>query len=281
MTIRWVTRTDLGWGATAAAAAACADGLVLHYDGSNQGLAGKPHSACLAYWNGVRTYHMKTNGWLDIGYSYGACPHGYVIEGRGLKRQQAAQPGGNTTWHSVTLMGGPGDAVTDAQRVAVIELHDYLTTKGVARAQKGHRDFKATACPGDTIYSMLRAGRFAPGTAPKPAPVTEDTMTTSAEIAKAVWEYGIPNRYRLDADGQPRLIPARALQAAEDGHYDTIRAAVGAIASQLGALQGTVAALVGAVGSAGDISAEQVQAAAEAGATAALEKLGTALAGGE
>ena len=187
MSIRWITRDDLGWGTTSAPDADCDDGLVLHYDGNNQGLASDDHSSCVSYWNATRNYHINTNGWADIGYSFGACPHGYVFEGRGINKQQAAQPGGNADWHSVTTMSGPDEYIPEDQRLAVASLHDWLISHGVATAQSGHRDFTATSCPGDIVYDMMNQGRFSPGVNP-PSEVsvpdysylvhTEDTVLT-------------------------------------------------------------------------------------------------------
>lgn len=163
MTIRWVTRDDMGWGPTPAVPAPCDQGLVLHYDGVNRQLASRPHSACVSYWQATRDYHVNTRGWSDIGYSYGACPHGYIHEGRGLRRIQAAQQGGNTSWHSVTTMSGPDEDITALQIQAIRELHNYLVARGIGSSQRGHRDFNETACPGDIVYNMLRDGTLSPG----------------------------------------------------------------------------------------------------------------------
>src|SRR5690606_7733450 len=60
---------DLGWGNSPAAAANPKLGLVIHYDGSNQNLAAKDHSACINYWKNTRSFHTgPARGWADIGY---------------------------------------------------------------------------------------------------------------------------------------------------------------------------------------------------------------------
>ncbi|KUP95414.1 N-acetylmuramoyl-L-alanine amidase [Thermobifida cellulosilytica] len=96
------------------------------------------------------------------GNSFGACPHGYVFEGRGLYRSQAAQPGGNSTYYSVTLMSGPTDTITDAQINAVRQLREWLMEPetSIGSTVKGHRDFISTSCPGDRLYRMVRDGVF-------------------------------------------------------------------------------------------------------------------------
>lgn len=184
--MRLTTRAALGWPPTRAARATPTKGLVIHYDGSVQGLAGKSHGECVAYWKRTRSFHMgSSRGWADIGYSFGACPHGEVFEGRGMHHVQAAQPGGNSTWYSVTLMSGPGERPTDAQVDAVRQLRRWLMGQGVAGAVKGHRDFYSTSCPGDVLYRMVRDGTFtrSPGGGGQ-----EDDMPTAKEIADAVYE---------------------------------------------------------------------------------------------
>lgn len=97
------------------------------------------------------------------GNSFMACAHGYVMEGRGLFRTQAAQPGGNTSHYSVTLATGPSDPITDEQINAVRQLREWLMepSSSIAGTVLGHRDFVATSCPGDTAYGMVQDGTFA------------------------------------------------------------------------------------------------------------------------
>ena len=109
----------------------------------------------------------RSRGWDDVGYSFFACPHGYVLEGRGLYRAQAAQPGGNTSHYSCTLAGGPSDTITEDQINAVRELRQWLMEPdtSISGAVLGHRDFNSTSCPGDRAYQMVTDGTFtqAPG----------------------------------------------------------------------------------------------------------------------
>lgn len=171
-----VNRAAFGWGPSAATTASPSQGLVIHYDGSNQGLAAKPHAACIAYWRNTRKFHMgSSRGWSDIGYSFGCCPHGEVFEGRGLNRVQAAQPGGNSSWYSCTLMSGPSEQPTAVQIDAVRQLRAWLMSKGVGGAVQGHRDFFSTSCPGDIAYAMVRDGTFAkpPSSTPSPGRPSE------------------------------------------------------------------------------------------------------------
>lgn len=145
--------------------------MVCHYDGSDQGLAKKDHDACRAYWKATRRFHMgPERGWLDIGYSYGVCPHGVVLEGRGFGHVQAAQPGGNTSWTSCTFMTGEHESPTVEQVEAWRELRAWLRGKGVAAAVRGHGEFISTSCPGKILRAMVKDGTLTKGAAPKPTP---------------------------------------------------------------------------------------------------------------
>lgn len=96
------------------------------------------------------------------GNSFMACAHGNVMEGRGLFRTQAAQPGGNTSHYSVTLATGPNDTITPEQINAVRQLREWLMEpeSSIAGTVLGHRDFVSTSCPGDKAYGMVQDGTF-------------------------------------------------------------------------------------------------------------------------
>lgn len=141
-------------------------GMVAHYDGSDQGLAKKAHTACIAYWQRTRVMHISSRQWTDIGYAFGVCPHGNIFEGRGFGYQQAAQvqqggglPDGNSRWVSCTFMSGPKEVPTDAQLCAWHRLRAWLMdAHGVGTAVHGHLNFSETDCPGGTLYRLVTDG---------------------------------------------------------------------------------------------------------------------------
>jgi hypothetical protein len=196
----YTTRAELGWPPCPASYANPRDGLCVHYDSVDQNLAEKPHAACVAYWQATRRFHTgPSRGWTCIGYSWMACPHGHVLEGRGLFKQQAAQPGGNSTFYSVTLATGPTDEITPAQINAVRQLREWLMEPdtSISGTVKGHRDFIATSCPGDDAYALVRNGAFA-------APPTTDTPSGD----------DMPKHWRYEKDDY---------QALPDGEWATLR----------------------------------------------------------
>jgi hypothetical protein len=220
-----VKRSAFGWGTTGAAYAKPRQGLVIHYDGSDQNLAGKPHASCVDYWVRTRKFHTGSNRqWVDIGYSFGACPHGFVFEGRGENHAQAAQPGGNTTWYSVTLMSGPGEKPTLAQIEAVRELRAHLMSRGLGGAVKGHRDFYSTSCPGNELYRLVRDGTFTK------SPRGSKTIEEDDVDVNDVWHKAkIKMNKGEDAEGERS--PAAFLQELET-EQDRIKARLDGIAAR-------------------------------------------------
>ncbi|WP_237313513.1 peptidoglycan recognition protein family protein [Streptomyces sp. AMCC400023] len=187
MAIKLVTRAQ--WGARAYRTPNGATpysgprrGVKLHYLGT--AYADRVHDRCAAYIRLLQDQHMDGNGWSDIGYSFLVCTHGYVYEGRGLKRRNSAN--GNTALneqdYAVCLLVGSSDLVkpTVEQMHGARDAIDYCRKEGPAGTWLGgHRDGYATSCPGDPIYAWVKAG------APRPAS-EEDDMPTVDEIATAV-----------------------------------------------------------------------------------------------
>jgi hypothetical protein len=86
-----------------------------------------------------------------------------------------------------------------------------------------------TSCPGKARIAQFREvvfpGIVARATGQTP-PAEEDSMPTAEEIAKAVWDHGISNRFRPGADSKPRIIPARYYQEWSDSHFDDLMTAI-------------------------------------------------------
>lgn len=165
-------------------------GVKLHYLGS--AYSDRAHGLCDDYVRKIQADHMDRNGWSDIGYSFVVCTHGYVYEGRGLKRRNSAN--GNTTLneqdYAVLLMVGSSGLTrpTTAQLHGGRDAIDYCRSSGPAGTWLGgHRDGYATACPGDPIYAWAKAGAPRPGGTVPPivtSPEEDDMPLTDAEIDK-------------------------------------------------------------------------------------------------
>jgi flagellar hook assembly protein FlgD len=133
---------------------------------------------------GIQLYHVRGNGWNDIGYNYLVDRFGTVYEGRygGIDKAVvgAHARGFNTGSAGIALLGTyGGQAPTKAGQAALTSLiawrldvaHvDPLSMQNVIsggserwaaevpvllRAVSGHRDTGFTECPGGTLYSRL------------------------------------------------------------------------------------------------------------------------------
>jgi hypothetical protein len=163
-------------------AAAVQFALVHHTAGTNSYSASQSASIV----RGIEVYHVKGNGWNDIGYNFLVDKYGQVFEGRygGVDRPVigAHAEGFNTGSVGVAVLGTYGSSAPPAvARTALAELLAWrldiahvdpastLTwmsggnarfASGVPvslRAVAGHRDTGFTTCPGAALYSQLAA----------------------------------------------------------------------------------------------------------------------------
>ena len=157
-------------------------GFVHHTASSNDYSAGQ----AAAMVRGIYAYHVKSNGWSDIGYNFLVDRYGRTYEGRagGLDRNVlGAHTGGfNVASFGVSLLGDfstvPPSAATlgalsrvlawklgaayrDPTGTAVLTSAGGGTSKYKAGAKatfdvvSGHRDAGNTSCPGATTYARL------------------------------------------------------------------------------------------------------------------------------
>jgi N-acetylmuramoyl-L-alanine amidase-like protein len=156
--------------------------LVHHTAGSNSYTA----SQSAAIVRGIEVYHVKGNGWNDIGYNFLVDKYGQVFEGRygGVERPVigAHAEGFNTGSVGVAVLGTYGSsAPPGVARTALANLLAWrldlahvdptstLTWASggnaryasgvpvVLRAISGHRDTGFTTCPGAALYAQLAA----------------------------------------------------------------------------------------------------------------------------
>ncbi|GAB3750492.1 hypothetical protein GCM10027599_07860 [Yimella radicis] len=116
----------------------------------------------------IQTWHFG-RGWADTGQHFTVSRGGYVLEGRhrtleGMTGGQGQFPrGAHCTGENDTSLGIENQGIyttalpTSAQWNALVGLCAYLcqTYRLSANALYGHRQFRATACPGDAFYARL------------------------------------------------------------------------------------------------------------------------------
>jgi N-acetylmuramoyl-L-alanine amidase len=156
--------------------------VVHHTAGSSS--YGPSESAAIV--RGIELYHVKGNGWNDIGYNFLVDRYGQVFEGRfgGVDRNVvgAHAQGFNVGSTGVAVIGTYGAAAPPAAAqaalarllawrldVAHVDPLGTLTrpsggnprfpggTPVFLRAVAGHRDTGFTACPGNALYARLGA----------------------------------------------------------------------------------------------------------------------------
>lgn len=170
------------------------DTVVVHYTAANSDEQAD-HANCAGRVRAIQRFHMSPSAsdpskpWCDIAYNFLVCKHGFVFEGRGWARKSGATGAANSHSIAVCFLGDDTkdrDDVTDAGRKALGEWIRAARAKLNPRAAvKGHRDFMATACPGDELYAWIQSGGWRP-----PRPV-----------------------YDLYAGGKRRITGAKTLQA--------------------------------------------------------------------
>ena len=154
--------------------------MKVHYEGtavSTKLLA--DHDECIAEWKAIRKSHLanKVENYSDVAYNYAACPHGYLLEGRGIGKRTGAngnQDLNKAHYAIVGLVGSSGlVAPTDAMLGAIRDGVELLRAHGAGNEIKGHRDGYATSCPGPSLYAWVQKG------APRPAGTGGSTSTPS------------------------------------------------------------------------------------------------------
>ena len=133
---------------------------------------------------GIQSYHVRSNGWNDIGYNFLVDPFGQVFEGRrgGITKAVigAHAMGFNTGSVGVAVLGTyESRGIAKAARTALVKLlawkldlahvdpisrltwisagnpkYPYGTAVSI-RAVSGHRDTGPTSCPGAVLYGTL------------------------------------------------------------------------------------------------------------------------------
>ncbi|MBA2567760.1 MAG: N-acetylmuramoyl-L-alanine amidase [Actinobacteria bacterium] len=154
--------------------------IVHHTAGSNT--YSRAQSASIV--RGIQLYHVRSNGWDDIGYNFLVDKYGQVFEGRagGVDRNVvgAHAAGFNNGSVGVALLGNyDAGAVTPNARTALTQLLAWRLDLGhldpvsltnwtstgnprfptgapvTLRAVSGHRDTGFTSCPGGRLYGEL------------------------------------------------------------------------------------------------------------------------------
>jgi flagellar hook assembly protein FlgD len=156
---------------------------VIHHTASSNNYTPAESAAIV---RGIELYHVKANGWNDIGYNFLVDRYGQIFEGRygGMQRSVigAHAEGFNTGSTGIAVIGNftssplPASAqnslvkllawrldIAHVDPVSKVLWTSYGNPRFAAgrriqlRAVSGHRDTGYTECPGNGIYSRLNA----------------------------------------------------------------------------------------------------------------------------
>jgi len=116
----------------------------------------------------IQDFHMDGRGWIDTGQNFTISRGGHVLEGRHrslevLRTGSRHVEGAHCTGQNIEAVGieneGTYSAVEPPDRLwnRLRDMCAYICDQyGIAPTEiDGHRDFKDTLCPGDTLYGML------------------------------------------------------------------------------------------------------------------------------
>lgn len=112
----------------------------------------------------IERLHMDERSWDDVGYHFMVGPEGNFYEGRSLIYKGSHVGGANGRKIGILVMGDfhpqwwdfDDDELGEKQKAAVVTLIQGLKNL-FPHVDKlgGHRDFKKSECPGDTLYAQL------------------------------------------------------------------------------------------------------------------------------
>ncbi len=163
------SRSD--WGARPPKASATVsqapDLIVVHHTATaNSTDYSKSHAAALS--RSIQNHHMDTNGWADTGQQLTISRGGHVLEGRDRTLQAIGDGhhviGAHTADHNSHTIGIENEGTYTRSGVpqrlwgSLVEVCAWLCEQyrlDPSDAIVGHRDFNATACPGDRLYRRL------------------------------------------------------------------------------------------------------------------------------
>lgn len=168
-------------------------------------------------------------------YNLAVMPSGRVYVGCGVRRVGTHTGGRNTRALGIVLVGDyskhePSPQMSDAL-VEVLRDAKRLGWLRDARLSGGHRDVKATGCPGDRAYRLIAdVNRRAAGAVPSPAPTPEPITTRGPSMIIVLHPDGrrqyLCDRTGADHIGGPEreLLVAEGVPYAGPEHPETARA---------------------------------------------------------
>lgn len=109
----------------------------------------------------MKNYHMKSNGWSDIGQHISVFPDGKIVTGRPFGKTPASIKGWNTGAFAMEMIGNfdvGNDKLEGNQKEVVLELIRYFIEKYGQSSVKFHRENASKTCPGTSLNKSKLIG---------------------------------------------------------------------------------------------------------------------------
>lgn len=207
----------------------------------------------------------KGNSWSGIGYHFVVDQAGTVFEGRGWDLQGAHCPGHNRSAFGVQIAIGGDQQPTAAALNAAVDLYEEACRRtGRQLSKHGHRDGFNTDCPGGQLYPWVQAGM--------PRPNNQEDDVLSDDDVRKLLNTKLGDQYAVTDQWGGTFVPTVA-DALNGAAYATSKAE-----QALTAVQALTAKTGTGAGATGGVTQAQLDAAAAAGAKAALAPLAATLA---
>lgn len=153
-----------------------------------------------------------------ISYTFVVPKSGRIFEGHSINRVGAHTAGRNTTTNGICVIGNyENDTLTPQQEAAISWLVKNIP--GPGRLTGGHRDFKATACPGKNAYARISAINSGSGASVNPPASGGGSVSSgidyggySAKHWGKVQALLNTKGYKLDVDEVPGKLTKDALR---------------------------------------------------------------------
>lgn len=158
--------------------------FIVHYPG-----AGTPPRDAKSYAKWIERIHMDQNGWRGSGYNFLIDADGNIAEGCGRDVRGSHSPPHNVDGIGVNVWTSNGKP-TEAGKRACRELYDELNRQAGRTLRIGwHGMDYATECPGPALRTWAQAGMpTAPAAGTKPPQGDEIDMATLKELRQIVRE---------------------------------------------------------------------------------------------
>lgn len=139
--------------------------VVIHHSGDDHLELGDDLEAEAIRVRAIERFHTDPRpagrAWSGIAYGFLIAPSGHVFVGRGWERAGAHAGSRAINFDSISICFLQDGRVTPLTPAAIASCRN-LISDGIHQGHltddceiNGHRDFKATECPGDLIYSNL------------------------------------------------------------------------------------------------------------------------------